>query len=184
MEEGRIGRVEIITRVTGSTSSKLMFLVFPQYICLQYFHIWALTHQKNTKKKLPSPFPAKVSMFTAWSYSPFCTKTSKITCTYPKVTWLNDHTHLHNNDPSPQIHLMSTTALLWLWSRNDLNRTVLPFIVAMLAVILYRPLLFYFIQLYFGVSLWGVLMVKFVSGCVLGLLTLQMYVRMATSHNA
>ena len=57
----------------------------------------------------------------------------------------------------------------------------MPFIIAVLGVILFRPLLFHYVRLYGGMDLWAVLAAKFVLASMLGLVTLQMYIAMTDS---
>ena len=79
-----------------------------------------------------------------------------------------------------QVFLLSTCALLWLWSRNDLSRSLLPVVAAMLLLLCYRPLLLHILQTLLVLNPWAVLVVNGVLALAAGLVALQMYLGMTS----
>ena len=80
---------------------------------------------------------------------------------------------------SVQLFLMVVCMLLWLWSRKDLNPSLLPFLFFLLAFICYRPVLLRMLQHYADLDLWTLLLFKFGLVMVVGIVTLQMYTALA-----
>ena len=69
--------------------------------------------------------------------------------------------------------------LLWLWSRKDLNPSLLPFLVFLLSLLCYRPVLVRVLQHYADLDLWTLLVIKFGLVMLVGVVTLQMYTTLA-----
>ena len=69
--------------------------------------------------------------------------------------------------------------LLWLWSRKDLNRPLLPVLAGFLALLYYRSVLLRVVHFYGELDLWTLLLVKFCLVFAVGVPTLQMYTTMS-----
>ncbi|XP_046389054.1 transmembrane protein 147 [Ischnura elegans] len=74
---------------------------------------------------------------------------------------------------------VTTATLVWLWSRHDLNRSLFPLVVAMLAISNYKPLLMEALALSMGVGPWVSLLIRAVITLCLGTATLQIYAGLA-----
>lgn len=48
-----------------------------------------------------------------------------------------------------QVQHISTAALVWLWSRTDLQKSFLPIVMVFMAVTCYRPLVIEYVQTFF-----------------------------------
>jgi hypothetical protein len=70
---------------------------------------------------------------------------------------------------------ISTAALVWLWSRHDLKKTLVPIVYLLLLATVFKPVLFNTLLMTMGYSAWLRLALKAATTCVLGLITLFMY---------
>ena len=77
--------------------------------------------------------------------------------------------------PSCQLYLASSVALLWLWSRGDLNQALLPLLTSLLLSLCYSPLLLYLITTYLHAGVWAVLVVRLCVGLAAGSMTLLLF---------
>jgi hypothetical protein len=76
---------------------------------------------------------------------------------------------------------ITTATLVWLWSRHDLNRSLLPVVTAMLLLSSYKLLLMeIFVQAIIS-SPWVALLVRALFTLCLGVTTLQIYAGFAQS---
>jgi len=73
---------------------------------------------------------------------------------------------------------LTVAALIWLWSRTDLERLYTPVVVILLALCSYRPLVMELVSYVFGVTSWSLLLVKAVYTCGLGSLAFHIYNRL------
>jgi len=79
---------------------------------------------------------------------------------------------------------ISTAALIWLYSRKDLNKTAIPVVFVLLAVVCYRPLIVEIFIHMFGISSWTLLLVKALMTSLTGLLALQLFIGLTTGKDA
>lgn len=77
--------------------------------------------------------------------------------------------------PLHQIYLTATVALLWLWSRADLNQALLPLLLCLLLSLCYSPLLLYLLSTYLSPDMWLLLAVRLSVGLVTGSITLLLF---------
>nr|CAD7407626.1 unnamed protein product [Timema cristinae] len=80
---------------------------------------------------------------------------------------------------SLQVHNITTVTLVWLWSRHDLNRSLLPLVTAMLLVCSYKPVLMELLIYTTTTGPWLALLVRAVFTLCLGVTTLQIYAGLA-----
>lgn len=76
---------------------------------------------------------------------------------------------------------VTTTTLVWLWSRHDLNRSLLPIVTAMLLLCSYKLLL---MEIFVHATVsgpWIELLVQAIFTLCLGVTTLQIYAGFAQS---
>jgi len=71
---------------------------------------------------------------------------------------------------------ISAAALIWLYSRKDLNRASVPVIILLLGLSCYRPLIIEVLIHMVGVGSWSLLVMKAVYTVVISILTLQMFI--------
>jgi len=74
------------------------------------------------------------------------------------------------------IHHIATAALVWLWSRNDLKKSVFPIIGTLLLFSCYKPLLAELIINALSLGSWSTLALKTIATTVMGLMSLQLYI--------
>ena len=67
-------------------------------------------------------------------------------------------------------------ALVWIWSRNDLNRTFVPMIAVLLFLAVYRTVILEVIAQIFSVNAWMFLLSKSLYTLVIAFMSLQLYV--------
>nr|CAD7407627.1 unnamed protein product [Timema cristinae]CAD7412798.1 unnamed protein product [Timema poppensis]CAD7427364.1 unnamed protein product [Timema monikensis] len=77
------------------------------------------------------------------------------------------------------VHNITTVTLVWLWSRHDLNRSLLPLVTAMLLVCSYKPVLMELLIYTTTTGPWLALLVRAVFTLCLGVTTLQIYAGLA-----
>jgi len=75
---------------------------------------------------------------------------------------------------------ISTAALVWLWSRTDLQKSFLPIVMVFMAVTCYRPLLIEVLSHVFGIQSWSLLLLKTTFTSCIGLVALQLYLTLTT----
>jgi len=75
-----------------------------------------------------------------------------------------------------QVQLLATGALVWIWTRNDLNKSLVPFVTVMLGLCIFRGLIVEVIVQAFALSSWMLLMCKGLFTLVISGLALQLYV--------
>ncbi|XP_065915535.1 BOS complex subunit TMEM147-like [Dysidea avara] len=73
------------------------------------------------------------------------------------------------------LFLVSTTTLLWLWSRNDFSDKYLPLLAVMLGLLSYRSILFQVMSTTLGLGGWMMLLVKAASALLVAIVSLQLY---------
>ncbi|KAK6173807.1 hypothetical protein SNE40_017202 [Patella caerulea] len=78
------------------------------------------------------------------------------------------------------VHHISTAMLVWLYSRNDVNKSMIPVIVSLLVLGCYRPLIVEILIHAVGLGSWMLLIAKTLFTLCGGLITLQMYLRIPT----
>ncbi|GLH01090.1 Uncharacterized protein GBIM_07310 [Gryllus bimaculatus] len=74
---------------------------------------------------------------------------------------------------------ITTATLVWLWSRHDLNRSLLPVVTAMLLLCAYKPLLLDVLGHVTHTGSWIALLLRAVFTLCLGVTTLQIYAGLA-----
>ncbi|KAF4521564.1 hypothetical protein B566_EDAN001284 [Ephemera danica] len=74
---------------------------------------------------------------------------------------------------------ITTATLVWLWSRHDLHRSLVPVVTALLLLGTYKPLLLDAMLLSLGYGPWASLAVRAVATLCLGLTTLHIYAGLA-----
>ena len=74
-----------------------------------------------------------------------------------------------------QLFLIIISALLWLWSRNDINKTLRPLVAMTLVLLYFRPLILHEFLYLYALDVWVTLLVKLFIGAVMGLVVLHMY---------
>ncbi|CAB3361269.1 Hypothetical predicted protein [Cloeon dipterum] len=70
---------------------------------------------------------------------------------------------------------ISTAALVWLWSRHDLKKTLMPIVYFLLLAAIFKPVLFNTLLVSMGYGPWLRLALKAVTTGALGLVTLYIY---------
>ncbi|XP_060821616.1 BOS complex subunit TMEM147 isoform X1 [Bombus pascuorum] len=76
---------------------------------------------------------------------------------------------------------ITTATLVWLWSRHDLKRSLVPIVTGMLILTVYRPLILDFLLVFFLTGPWLALIVKATITFIMGVTTLYMYAGLAYS---
>ncbi|CAL7934365.1 unnamed protein product [Xylocopa violacea] len=76
---------------------------------------------------------------------------------------------------------ITTATLVWLWSRHDLKRSLVPVVVSMLILTVYRSLILDFLVVFFLTGPWSTLIVKAITTFIMGITTLYMYAGLAHS---
>lgn len=76
---------------------------------------------------------------------------------------------------------ITTVTLVWLWSRHDLNRSLQPVVMAMLALCSYKPLIMEALVQAISSGPWVALLLRSVFTLCLGATTLQIYAGLAQS---
>lgn len=71
---------------------------------------------------------------------------------------------------------LTIAALIWLWSRTDLQKVYTPVVVILLGLCCYRPLVLEVVSYMFGISSWSLIIFKAIYTCGIGALALQIYV--------
>jgi len=82
------------------------------------------------------------------------------------------------------IQHISTAALIWLYSRKDLNKASVPVVILLLALSCYRPLIVEVLIRTIGFGSWTVLLLKALYTSVISLLALQMFVGLTAGKDA
>jgi len=78
---------------------------------------------------------------------------------------------------------VSTAALIWLYSRKDLNRASVPVVFVLLALICYKPLIVEILVHMIGIGSWTLLLFKALMMATTGLLALQLFIGLTTSKD-
>ncbi|XP_030833468.1 transmembrane protein 147 [Strongylocentrotus purpuratus] len=78
---------------------------------------------------------------------------------------------------------ISTAALVWLWSRHDLNKSVQPIVVTLLALSSYKPLVVEILIHAAGLGSWTLLLAKSFFTFGVGFVALQLYVGLQGTLN-
>ncbi|XP_067009720.1 BOS complex subunit TMEM147 [Anabrus simplex] len=76
---------------------------------------------------------------------------------------------------------ITTVTLVWLWSRHDLNRSLLPVVTTMLLFCSYKPFIMEMLVHVTKTGPWIVLLIRAVLTLCLGITTLQIYAGLAQS---
>ncbi|KAK3581003.1 hypothetical protein CHS0354_013897 [Potamilus streckersoni] len=80
------------------------------------------------------------------------------------------------------VHHICTAMLVWLYNRNDVNKSFVPIVMTLLAMSCYRPLIVEILIHAVGLGSWPLLLAKAVfTGCI-GAITLQMYLGMSVQQ--
>ncbi|XP_011500103.1 PREDICTED: transmembrane protein 147 [Ceratosolen solmsi marchali] len=74
---------------------------------------------------------------------------------------------------------ITTATLVWLWSRHDLKQSLVPVVVSMLLLTVYRPLISDFLIMSFTIGPWSALFIKAIAATIMGTLTLHIYAALA-----
>ncbi|XP_052804137.1 transmembrane protein 147-like [Mya arenaria] len=80
------------------------------------------------------------------------------------------------------VHHICTAMLVWLYKRNDLNKSFVPVVLSLLALSCYRPLIVEILIHAVGLGSWMLLFTKGLFTCLVGTVTLNMYLGMATQN--
>ena len=78
------------------------------------------------------------------------------------------------------LHHITLAALVWLWTRREIQRSVVPVLVIVGLVCSYKSLILDWLVHSFALGTWTALVYKAVSTFGLSLVTLQMYVGMTS----
>ncbi|XP_066594482.1 BOS complex subunit TMEM147 [Prorops nasuta] len=76
---------------------------------------------------------------------------------------------------------IATATLVWLWSRHDLKRGLVPIVVCLLLLTVYRPLVFDFVSSILIAGPWSMLLIKALSTFFIGVTALHIYAGLAQS---
>ncbi|XP_020297039.1 transmembrane protein 147 [Pseudomyrmex gracilis] len=76
---------------------------------------------------------------------------------------------------------ITTAALVWLWSRHDLQRSLFPIVVGMLILTVYKSLVLDFLTSILLTGPWWMLVIKAITTLFMGATTLQIYAGLAHS---
>lgn len=80
-----------------------------------------------------------------------------------------------------QVQHITTATLVWLWSRHDLRRGLVPIVVGMLVLTVYRPLMLDFFSSFLLTGPWSTLIIKAITTFFIGATTLHIYAGLAHS---
>lgn len=80
------------------------------------------------------------------------------------------------------VHHIVTAMLVWLYNRNDLNKSVVPVVLSLLALSCYRPLIVEILIHAIGLGSWTLLFAKALFTSLTGAVALQIYLGMATQN--
>ena len=78
------------------------------------------------------------------------------------------------------MHHITLAALVWLWTRREIQRSVVPVLVIVGLVCSYKSLILDWLVHGFALGAWTALVYKAISTFALSLVTLQMYVGMTS----
>merc|ERR1719411_2610057 len=76
------------------------------------------------------------------------------------------------------IHYVTLSCLVWLWTRRDIQKSVVPVLIVLAVMCSYKTLILDFIVDSFALGSWTALAYKALATLSLALVTLQMYVGM------
>ncbi|KAL2711692.1 transmembrane protein 147 [Vespula squamosa] len=79
------------------------------------------------------------------------------------------------------IQHITTATLVWLWSRHDLKRTLVPIVICMLLLTVYRPLVLDCLTSLLLAGAWSTLVLKALTTLIMGVITLHIYAGLAYS---
>merc|ERR1719419_1582343 len=82
------------------------------------------------------------------------------------------------------VHHLSLATLVWLYSRNDLQRSAVPVVITLLALSCYRPLIVEILIHAVGLGSWTLLLCKAVFSGGVAMLALQLYLGLAQDINS
>ncbi|XP_014674414.1 PREDICTED: transmembrane protein 147-like [Priapulus caudatus] len=82
------------------------------------------------------------------------------------------------------VHHITTAALVWLWSRHDLQKTYLPVVMLALGMSCYRPLIVEVLIRSVGLGSWPLLLTKSAFTLLLSLVTMQLYLGLTQTVNS
>eukprot|EP00111_Clytia_hemisphaerica_P008132 TCONS_00023714-protein len=91
-----------------------------------------------------------------------------------EFNWI--HTQLSFDANISLILYLSVAALIWLWSRTDLQKMYTPVVFVLLMFCSYRPLVLEIVSFAFGLSSWNLLFFKAIYTSVIGAITLHIYI--------
>ena len=74
-----------------------------------------------------------------------------------------------------QVHFLSVAALVWLYSRHDLSRQLLPAVLILIGFHGYKPLICDLVSHVLGIYSWSLLLFKAAFSLILGLVVLHIY---------
>ncbi|KAI4489459.1 hypothetical protein M0802_011131 [Mischocyttarus mexicanus] len=74
---------------------------------------------------------------------------------------------------------ITTATLVWLWSRHDLKRSLVPIVICMLLLTVYRPLVLDCLTSLLLAGAWSTLVVKALTTLIMGVITLHIYAGLA-----
>ncbi|CAH1796762.1 unnamed protein product, partial [Owenia fusiformis] len=79
---------------------------------------------------------------------------------------------------------ITTAALVWLYSRHDLNKSFTPIVVTLLALSCYKPLIVEILIHAVGLGSWTLLFAKFLFTGILGTIAVQLYFSLSQETNS
>ncbi|XP_015173152.1 PREDICTED: transmembrane protein 147 [Polistes dominula] len=74
---------------------------------------------------------------------------------------------------------ITTATLVWLWSRHDLKRSLVPIVICMLLLTVYRPLVLDCLTSLLLAGSWSTLVIKALTTLIMGVITLHIYAGLA-----
>lgn len=80
-----------------------------------------------------------------------------------------------------QVQHIATATLVWLWSRHDLQRRLVPIVIGMLILTVYRPLVLDFLTSFLLAGPWWTLIIKAITTLFISATTLHIYAGLAYS---
>nr|CAG4641176.1 EOG090X0CTK [Eulimnadia texana] len=80
------------------------------------------------------------------------------------------------------VHFLAVAALVWLYSRNDLPKTLLPAVIILLSLHCYQPLIMGILTTVIHVSSWTLLFIKASCTVVMAVVTLHLYGGVAINY--
>ena len=89
----------------------------------------------------------------------------------------------HNFSIISQVHFLSTTALVWLYSRHDLPSHLFPAVIILIGFHSYKSVICDVISHLVHIYSWSLLMLKAVFSLVLGVVVLHIYGGVASAVN-